>query len=160
MARNARTWLAVLGGLLAVSVLGGCAPKALTGQPVDLYAVKGGLRNRPAPHLEPAGPAVGPEAPYVPVMTPPRVQRVWIPAAVNDAGDLVAGHWVYLMLQPSRWFLDDRYSEPEKSPSLNVPSGLAVRPPHHVLRISPQQLGGSGEGAATPDGGQAGTKEE
>lgn len=75
MARNVWTWPAVLGGLLAVSVLGGCAPKALTGQPVDLYAVQGGLRSRPAPHLEPAAPAIGPETPYVPVMKPPRVQR-------------------------------------------------------------------------------------
>ena len=148
--------LAVLGALLlAVSVLGGCTPKALTGEPVDLYAVQGGLRHRPAPDLRLAGPAMGPEAPYVPVMNPPRVQRVWTPAYVNDAGDLVSGHWVYLELEPSRWFLGDEHPEPGNGPELNVPSGLAVRPPHHVLRISPEQLGGGGEGVATPDGGQA-----
>ena len=157
--RRLWVWLGVLGGLVAIVVLGGCTPKALTGKPVDLYAVQGGLQHRPAPDLEPAGPAVGPEAPYVPVMNPPRVQRVWIPATINEAGDLVSGHWVYLELRPSRWFLDDGAPEPEKGIKLNVPSGLAVRPPHHVLRISPAQLGG-GEGAATPDGGQAGRKED
>ena len=141
---------------MAVVLLGGCTPKALTGEPVDLYAVQGGLRQHPAPDLGPAGPAVGPEAPYVPVMKPPRVQRVWIPAYVNDAGDLVSGHWVYLELQPSRWFLEDGSPEAENALNLNVPAGLVVRPPHHVLRIGPQQLGGGGEGAASPDGGQAG----
>ena len=152
-------WLGVLGGLVAIVVLGGCTPKALTGKPVDLYAVQGGLRRRPAPHLGPAGPAVGPEAPYVPVMKPPRVQRVWIPATVNDAGDLVSGHWVYLELRPSRWFLADESPEPEKGIKLNVPAELAVRPPHHVLRISPAQLGGGREGAAAA-GEQAESEKE
>ena len=139
---------------MVVAVLGGCTPKALTGEPVDLYAVQGGLRLRPAPALGPAGPPLGPEAPYVPVMKPPRVQRVWTPAYVNDAGDLVSGHWVYLMLQPSRWFLDDESQQREETLKLDAPPELAVRPPHHVLRISPQQLGGGGVGAAAPDGGK------
>ena len=147
-------WIGVLGGLVAVVVLGGCTPKALTGEPVDLYAVQGGLRQRPAPDLGPAGPAIGPEAPYVPVMRPPRVQRVWTPAYVNEAGDLVSGHWVYLELQPSRWFLADESPEPEQAIKLDVPPGLAKRPPHHVLRISPAQLGGGGEGAAFQEGRQ------
>ena len=141
---------------MAVVVLGGCTPKALTGEPVDLYAVQGGLRQRPASDLGPAGPAVGPEAPYVPVMKPPRVQRVWTPAYVNDAGDLVSGHWVYLELQPSRWLVDEESVQPAKELRLNAPAGLAVRPPHHVLRISPAQLGGGGEGGAKPGGGQPG----
>ena len=154
MDRRLCAWLGVLGGLVVVAVLGGCTPKALTGEPVDLYAVQGGLRQRPAPVLGPAGPAVGPEAPYVPVMNPPRVQRVWTPAYVNDAGDLVSGHWVYLLLQPSRWLLDDRTQESGDGSERGSPSRRAARPPHHVLRISPAQLGGGGEGAAPPDRGQ------
>ncbi|MCY4584043.1 MAG: hypothetical protein OXE50_14800, partial [Chloroflexi bacterium] len=65
---------------------------------------------------------------------------------MNDAGDLVSGHRVYLELEPSRWFLDDEHPEPGNGPELNVPSGLTVRPPHDVLMISPEQLGGGGEG--------------
>ena len=156
MARKLRIRLAVLGCLLAASVVAVCTPKALTGEPVDLYAVQGGLRRRPAPRLGPAGPAVGPEAPYVPVMKPPRVQRVWIPATVNEAGDLVSGHWVYLELQPSRWFLADESPEPGQALKLNT---LAVRPPHHVLRTSPAQLGGGREGAAAA-GEQAESEKE
>ena len=95
----------------------------------------------------------------MPVMKPPRVQRVWIPATVNEAGDLVSGHWVYLELRPSRWLLDDGSPEPEKGIKLNVPSELAVRPPHHVLRISPAQLGGGREGAAAA-GEQAESEKE
>ena len=151
MLRKVLSRLALLGGLLSASVLAGCTPKALTGEPVDLYALQGGLRQRPAPELESAGPAVGPEAPYVPVMKPPRVQRVWTPAYVNDAGDLVAGHWVYLLLQPSRWFLEERTPEPENPFGLSVPSGLAVQPPNHLLMMDPGRRGGGARGAAAPD---------
>lgn len=146
--------IGVLGGLVVVAVLGGCTPKALTGEPVDLYAVQGGLRQRPAPDLGPAGPPLGPETPYVPVMKPPRVQRAWTPAYVNDTGDLVSGHWVYLLLKPSRWFLDDESPWSEETLKLDAPPELEVRPPHHVLRVGPDRLGGGGELAVIPDRGK------
>lgn len=103
-----------------VFLLSGCAPKALTGEPADLLERMGGRSERPAPDLEAAPPAVGPEVPYVPMVDPPRVQRVWIPAYVNNAGDLVAGHWIYLMLRPSRWFLDDGRDTGKRQLDLNV----------------------------------------
>ena len=47
--------------------------------------------------------------PFIPVMDAPVVRKVWIPDhKSNDDGDvLVAGHWVYLMVQPSRWFIEE-----------------------------------------------------
>ncbi len=124
----------VLGGvLLGVVVLCGCAPKPLTGKPVDLHAEMGSRSERPAPEVEAAPPALGPEVPYVPLVEPPRVQRVWIPAYLNDAGDLVSGHWVYLMLEGSRWFLEDP-GEGRQQRQLNL------RLPGPSLVITPQQL--------------------
>ena len=65
------------------------------------------------PELKPTPGALGPEAPYLPLVQPPQVQRVWITAHLNEAGDLIAGHWVYLMLESSQWFLRD-YQGPEE----------------------------------------------
>lgn len=110
-------------------LLSGCAPKALTGKPTDLLEHMGGGSKRPTPDLEPALPAVGPEVPYVPLVDPPRVQRVWIPAYVNNAGDLVAGHWIYLMLRPSEWFLNDGHDTEKRQLNLSVPARITVRKP-------------------------------
>ena len=84
----------------------GCTPKPDMGEAVDLHRQMGPRGEPPpVPELEPAPGALGPEAPYLPLVQPPQVQRVWITAHLNDDGDLIAGHWVYLMLAPSQWFL-------------------------------------------------------
>lgn len=126
MGHRIQGWRRVAGGLLTVFLLSGCKPRALTGEPVDLLQHMGGGSKRPAPDLKPAPPAVGPEAPYVPLVDPPRVQRVWIPAYVNDAGDLVAGHWIYLMLRSSRWFLDDGHDTEKRQLDLSVPAAITL----------------------------------
>ena len=55
--------------------------------------------------------------PYIPVMTSPVVRKVWIPdhRSDEDGGVLVAGHWVYVMVQPPRWFIQ------EETQNVNVP---------------------------------------
>ncbi len=47
--------------------------------------------------------------PYIPVMTSPVVRKVWIPdhRSDEDGAVLVAGHWVYVMVQPPRWFIQE-----------------------------------------------------
>ena len=97
-------WLVLLVGLLTLAA--GCVPKPYLGETRDLHAEMGPRGEPlPAPQLEPSPGALGPEAPYLPLVQPPQVQRVWITAHLNDDGDLIAGHWVYLMLAPSQWFL-------------------------------------------------------
>ncbi len=46
--------------------------------------------------------------PYVPVVEPPQVAMVWIPAHKSKDTDevLVSGHWVYIMVHNARWFID------------------------------------------------------
>ena len=100
---------------VALLLVWGCTPKPYTGSPRDLHAQ---LKPRAAavvpaaPRLGETPGALGPEAPYLPLVQPPEVRRVWITAHLNDLGDLVAGHWVYLMLRPSQWFLRD-YQGPQ-----------------------------------------------
>lgn len=48
--------------------------------------------------------------PYIPVVNEPIVRKVWIPEhkSENNSDVLVAGHWVYLMIQPAMWFVDGK----------------------------------------------------
>ena len=105
----ARFGLVIAGVLLLAS---GCAPRPEVGTARDLHAEMGAQGEAQAPQLKPSPGALGPEAPYLPLVQPPKVQRVWITAHLNDAGDLIAGHWVYLMLEPSQWLLRD-YQGPQ-----------------------------------------------
>ncbi len=47
--------------------------------------------------------------PYIPVMISPVVRKVWVPdhKSNNDGSVLVAGHWVYVMVQGPRWFIEE-----------------------------------------------------
>ena len=92
-------------GLAVCLLAAGCAPRPEVGVARDLHAEMGAQTEPPPVQLKPSPSALGPEAPYLPLVQPPKVQRVWITAHLNDAGDLIAGHWVYLMLEPSHWLL-------------------------------------------------------
>ncbi len=48
--------------------------------------------------------------PYIPVINEPVVRKVWIPDQKSEENPdvLVAGHWIYLMIEPSKWFVDGR----------------------------------------------------
>ena len=64
--------------------------------------------------------AFGYVKPYAPVVKPADVRLVWIPAhkSENSAEVLVSGHWVYLMVKPSGWFIDSQKDDKAKIPLL------------------------------------------
>lgn len=43
------------------------------------------------------------QAPYMPVVIPPDVRRVWVPTHTNAENELVQGHWVFLRLTDWQW---------------------------------------------------------
>jgi hypothetical protein len=47
--------------------------------------------------------AYGYVEPYDPLRLPPDVRKVWIVDHPNDAGDLIQGHWVFMMVTPGGW---------------------------------------------------------
>ena len=105
----------------------GCTPKPDMGEAVDLHARMGPQpAELPAPRLQQSPGALGPEAPYLPLVRPPQVQRVWVTAHLNDDGDLIAGHWVYLMITPSQWLL--RGYEGTRELRLKLPAPIAREP--------------------------------
>ena len=52
--------------------------------------------------------AYGYVKPYMPLVDPAEVRLVWIPAHKSEGSSdaLVSGHWVYLMVKPSRWYIE------------------------------------------------------
>ncbi|MDE0205744.1 MAG: TraV family lipoprotein [Candidatus Tectomicrobia bacterium] len=113
--------------LVVTLVVSGCSPKPYVGDARDLHGAMGSrLDSVRAPALEPSGVVLGPEAPYLPLVQPPEVKRVWVTAHLNAEGDMIAGHWVYLMLEPSSWLL--RYRGPRKL-ELQLPARVPVAAP-------------------------------
>ncbi len=47
--------------------------------------------------------AYGYVEPYNPLRLPPDIRRVWIVEHPNEAGDLIQGHWVFIVVEPGRW---------------------------------------------------------
>ncbi|MCL4492041.1 MAG: TraV family lipoprotein [Nitrospirae bacterium] len=46
------------------------------------------------------------DLPYIPVVTPPDVERVWIFDHVTPSRDLVTGHWVFIILREQKWHIE------------------------------------------------------
>ena len=112
---------------MALLLTVGCSPKPYVGDARDLHEAMGPQRDLvEAPALEASAAALGPEAPYLPLVQPPEVRRVWVTAHLNREGDLIAGHWVYLMLEPSSWLL--RYRGPQEL-KLKLPARAPIAPP-------------------------------
>ena len=47
--------------------------------------------------------AYGSVEPYNPLRLSPDIRKVWIVEHPNEAGDLIQGHWVFMLVQPGRW---------------------------------------------------------
>lgn len=62
---------------------------------------------------------VGYAPPYIPVIQPPEVKKVWIPThkSTSDKDVLISGHWIYLKIKDDAWFTD---LEREESSNLTI----------------------------------------
>jgi Type IV conjugative transfer system lipoprotein (TraV) len=47
--------------------------------------------------------AYGYVEPYYPLRLPSDIRKVWIAHHPNEAGDLIQGHWVFMVVTPERW---------------------------------------------------------
>jgi hypothetical protein len=47
--------------------------------------------------------AYGYVEPYYPVRLPPDIRKVWIVDHPNESGDLIQGHWIFMVVTPGRW---------------------------------------------------------
>lgn len=51
------------------------------------------------------------DLPYVPVITPPKVVRIWVPDHVTPSNDLVVGHWIFVKLEDEKWYIEDQWAD-------------------------------------------------
>jgi len=119
-----QTILVVLGLL----PLAGCTNvKALEGPPQDLRALYETSLGAPQPSLTTRPAAVlGPgDDPLPALLQPPKVQKVWVPAQHTPEGDLVAGHWTYLLLETPQWRLDQAPTAGLPLAPLPLPTSMA-----------------------------------
>ena len=54
--------------------------------------------------------------PYVPIMSMPEVRLVWIPDHLAEGTDraMVAGHWIYLVIRESKFYIEEQARGPLK----------------------------------------------
>jgi hypothetical protein len=122
--------------ILLVISINGCAASSPRVHGVDeekvrlfasIYrkAKEGHGADMPSDHAVRLLPDAGYDAPYFPVYENGRVEKVWVPAHVarEDKDVLVAGHWVFVMVESPHWYIE---SPSEKR--IAVPVILPVLP--------------------------------
>lgn len=67
------------------------------------------------------------DLPYVPVIKPSEVVRIWVYDHVTPTGDLVVGHWIFVKLRPERWYIED-YSTPKPVKKIPVTTAVTQTP--------------------------------
>lgn len=62
--------------------------------------------------------AFGYVKPYLPVVEPADVRLVWLPAHKSEYSPevLISGHWIYIMVRESRWFIDGQIRDKARIP--------------------------------------------
>lgn len=55
------------------------------------------------------------DLPYVPVIKPSEIARIWIYDHITPTGDLVVGHWIFIKLRGERWYIEDDNEKPTKT---------------------------------------------
>jgi hypothetical protein len=61
------------------------------------------------------------DLPYVPVIKPSEVVRIWIYDHITPSGDLVVGHWIFIKLKPERWYIEEDYAPAKTQRKVPVP---------------------------------------
>ncbi|HAM52336.1 MAG TPA: hypothetical protein DCP92_17190 [Nitrospiraceae bacterium] len=51
------------------------------------------------------------DLPYVPVITPPQIARIWIYDHVTPSHDLVVGHWIFVRLKEEKWYIEEQWED-------------------------------------------------
>ncbi len=97
--------------LLAQLALGACAttrPPALSMHEALAAAEAAGTEGQQPTAA--VGSSFGYQAPYMPLVVPPDVRRIWVPTHVTEDGSLVQGHWVFIPVKTWQWFVEQPFS--------------------------------------------------
>ena len=107
---HARPQLIAALTLLAGLSLSACASTEKTLESPSMHEALGtaerGAPTAPQPPNAGVQPSFGYQAPYMPLVVPPDVRRIWVPTHVNEEGNLIQGHWVFVPVKTWQWFVE------------------------------------------------------
>ncbi len=116
--------------LLASSInLSGCKEKEALEKDLNQVYVKGhgeGAKGASARIIEELAVqrGYGYTPAYVPVREPAWVQKVWIPDHLGTDDVLVSGHWVYIVIEESKWHIQQPRFPARKMPVITPQKGI------------------------------------
>lgn len=61
------------------------------------------------------------DLPYVPIIKPSEIARIWIYDHLTPTGDLVVGHWIFIKLRAERWYIEEDDDEKPAKVFTKVP---------------------------------------
>lgn len=69
--------------------------------------------------------SLGFTAPYIPVLLPATVKKVWVPPHVSDSDSdvMIGGHWIFIKVTDDKWFIETENQETMNFPILVPSSG-------------------------------------
>ena len=104
---------------MILAVLNSCAgsERRPTGTPEQILATAMGEGRLQPGRVSNLPGAERSDLPYVPVITPPQIARVWIYDHVTPSNDLVVGHWIFVRLKEEKWYIEEQW-EDSSSPLL------------------------------------------
>ena len=107
--------------VLAALTLGACATTTLPSPSMhEALATAEEAGRESQPPTADVGQSFGYQAPYMPLVVPPDVRRIWVPTHVTEDGSLVQGHWVFVPVKTWQWF--------SEQPPSHKGLGVAVPP--------------------------------
>jgi hypothetical protein len=98
---------------IILAVLSSCASseKRSVGNPEQILATAMGEGRLQPGRVSSLPGADRSDLPYVPVITPPQIARVWIYDHVTPSNDLVVGHWIFVRLKEEKWYIEEQWED-------------------------------------------------
>jgi hypothetical protein len=94
------------------------------------------------------------DLPYVPVITPPEIARIWIYDHVTPSNDLVVGHWIFVRLKEERWYIEEQWEDSsplrKKRAALPPPVPAPSNPAAEMQAAQPSPVRTETSGAQSP----------
>ena len=112
---------AITTAIILVTVSSCATTKKQTDTPEQILSKAMGEGIRPAGRISTLPGADRSDLPYVPVVTPPEVARIWIYDHITPSRDLVVGHWIFIKLREEKWYIEEQWDDKSPGSAKRVP---------------------------------------
>ena len=107
---------------IILATLSSCAGAGKhTDTPEQILSKAMGENNMPPGQISTLPGADRSDLPYVPVITPPEIARIWIYDHVTPSNDLVVGHWIFIKLKEEKWYIEEQWDDDSRKTKKRAP---------------------------------------